>query len=236
MKSGHVHSSNSQRRKPPGSKNTVSRILYWDSYNFVCPPSGEGVIGVNMDGHLLWQIFWLFTRVALFSWGGGPGSMGLMQRETVAAGWMQPEEFADGMALGNALPGPLAPQVSAFVGYKMAGTVGAIVAVTGTVLPTTILMLVVIIYFFSFKDKPAVRAMVQGVRPFVVGLLAWTTYEVARTVFDASNLGWGPALLQNWDKALIAIGTFLILNLTTVSPIWLVVVTAIIGLIFYRQR
>ena len=109
-----------------------------------------------MDWHLLWQIFWLFTKVAMFSWGGGTGSMGLMQRETVAAGWMQPDEFADGMALSNALPGPIAPQVSAFVGYKLAGTAGAIVAVTGTVLPTTILMLVVIIYFFNYQG-PAGR-------------------------------------------------------------------------------
>ena len=70
---------------------------------------------------LLWQIFWLFTRVALFSWGGGPASMALMQRECTAAGWVTPDQFADALALGNALPGPIAPQVSAYIGYKMAG-------------------------------------------------------------------------------------------------------------------
>jgi chromate transporter len=196
----------------------------------------RGSIGANMDWQLLWKIFWVFTKVALFSWGGGPGSMGLMQRETVAAGWVTSEEFADGMALSNSLPGPIAPQVSAFVGYKLAGAAGAISAVAGTILPTTILMLVIIIYFFKFKDLPAVRSMIQGVRPFVIGLLAWTTYDVAKTVFDVNQLGWGPALVQNWDKALIAIGTFLILNLTTVSPIWLVVVTAIIGFFLYRNK
>ena len=162
-----------------------------------------------MDWHLLWQIFWLFTKVAMFSWGGGPGSMGLMQRETVAAGWMQPDEFADGMALGNALPGPIAPQVSAFVGYKLAGTAGAISAVAGTILPTTILMLVVVIYFFNFKDLPAVKvhdpggAPVRG-RPAGMDNVRYS----AKTVFEANQLGWGPALLQNWDKVLIAIGTF----------------------------
>jgi len=58
---------------------------------------------------LLWRIFILFTRVALFSWGGGPASMALMQRETAAAGWVTPAEFADALAVGNALPGPIAP-------------------------------------------------------------------------------------------------------------------------------
>ena len=73
---------------------------------------------------LLWHIFWLFARVALFSWGGGPASLALMQRETTAVGWVTPADFADAVALGNALPGPIAPQVSAFVGYKLAGCPG----------------------------------------------------------------------------------------------------------------
>ncbi len=59
---------------------------------------------------LLWQIFILFTRVALFSWGGGPASLALMQRETTAAGWVTPDEFADAVALGNALPVRLPPR------------------------------------------------------------------------------------------------------------------------------
>ncbi|MDW8226951.1 MAG: chromate transporter, partial [Anaerolineales bacterium] len=79
-----------------------------------------------MDWKLLWDIFWLFTKVAMFSWGGGPASLGLMQRETVAAGWVTPEEFADNIAISNSLPGPTAPQASAFVGYKLAGWPGAI--------------------------------------------------------------------------------------------------------------
>jgi chromate transporter len=159
--------------------------------------------------------------------------MGLMQRETVAAGWMGPDEFADGMAMSNALPGPIAPQVSAFVGYKLAGPWGAIIAVTGSVLPTTVLMLIVVVYFYNFKDAPQVKSMISGVRPFVVGLLAWTTYDVARTIFSADKLGWGAALLNNWDKVLIVIVVFAVLNFTKISPIWLVIATAIFGLIFY---
>src|SRR5512135_2165514 len=98
---------------------------------------------------LLWDIFILFTRVAIFSWGGGPASLALMQRECVSAGWTDSAEFADAVALGNALPGPIAPQVSAYVGYKMAGFAGAVAAAAGTVLPTTLLMLVMIVVFFG---------------------------------------------------------------------------------------
>jgi chromate transporter len=182
---------------------------------------------------LLWQIFWLFTKVAMFSWGGGPASLGLMQREVIAAGWATPEEFADGVALANALPGPTAPQASAFVGYKLAGWPGAISAIIGTVVPATLLMLVLIAGFFSIKDNPYMKAAIAGIRPFVVGLLAWTAWQMASTILGFSQ-GLGHSLVRGWDKWLIAIGVFFILTLTNISPIWLVLATAVIGLIFYR--
>ena len=187
-----------------------------------------------MQWKLLWQIFWLFTKVAMFSWGGGPASLGLMQREVVAVGWLTPSEFADDIALSNALPGPTAPQASAYVGYKLAGWPGALTAVAGTVIPATLLMLILIIGFFSIKDNLYMKAAIQGVRPFVVGLLAWTAYQIAIPVFGLDKQGLGVSLVHGWDKWLIALGTFLILTFTNISPIWLVLGTAGIGLIFFR--
>jgi len=184
--------------------------------------------------NLLWSIFIVFSRVALFSWGGGPASMGLMQRESINMGWVTTEEFADALAIGNALPGPIAPQVSAYIGYKMAGTWGAISAVSGTILPTTILMMVMVIFFFGVKDSPTVAAMLKAVRPIIVGLLLWTTYVMAYSVFSVSKLGWGKGLVQNWDRVMIAIVAFALLTLTEINPIWLVIAGAILGLIVYR--
>jgi chromate transporter len=187
-----------------------------------------------MDIKLLWHIFWLFTKVAMFSWGGGPASLGLMQREVIAAGWLSPDEFADDIALANALPGPTAPQASAYVGYKLAGWTGAVAAVTGTVVPATLLMMILIVFFFNIKDNPLLKAALAGVRPFVVGLLAWTAFQIAVTVFALDKQGFASSIVHGWGKWLIVIGTFLILTLTRISPIWLVLATAGIGLIFFR--
>lgn len=183
---------------------------------------------------LLWKIFWLFTRVALFSWGGGPASLALMQRECVGAGWMTSSEFADAVAMGNALPGPIAPQVSAYVGYKLAGVAGAVCAAAGTVLPTTLLMLVMIVFFFRLKDAPAVRSMLAAVRPVVIGLLLWTAYDMAASVFGAGKAGWGRAFSQGWDKVLIALAAFGVLVLTKVNPVYLVIGAAFAGFFVYR--
>ncbi len=187
-----------------------------------------------MELKLLWDIFVLFSRVALFSWGGGPASLALMQREVVTAGWTTTEEFADAVAVGNALPGPIAPQVSAYVGYKMSGLWGAVSATLGTVFPTTLLMLVMVVYFFSIKDSPAVAAMLKAVRPIVVGLLLWTAYTMAYSVFSVSKVGWANGLVQNWDKVGIAIAAFALLTLTEINPVWLVVGGAVLGFIVYK--
>lgn len=187
-----------------------------------------------MNMKLIWDIFVLFTRVALFSWGGGPASLALMQREVVAAGWASNEEFADAVAVGNALPGPIAPQVSAYVGYKMSGIWGAVSAAMGTVFPTTLLMLIMVAYFFSIKDSPTVAAMLKAVRPVVVGLLLWTAYTMAYSVFSANQAGWGGGLVQNWDKVLIAMAAFALLTLTEINPVWLVIAGAVLGFTLYR--
>ncbi len=193
---------------------------------------------------ILWRIFVLFTRVALFSWGGGPASLALMQRESTSAlwtppgqttpvPWIGPEEFADAVALGNALPGPVAPQVSAYVGYKLAGFWGAVSAAAGTVVPTTLLMLIGIVYFFGVKDNVAIQSMLKAVRPVVVGLLLWTAYDMANTVFSAKKLGWGPALLQGWDKILFVLAAFALLTFTKINPVFIILGASGLGFTVY---
>jgi chromate transporter len=182
---------------------------------------------------LLWRLFWVFTKVALFSWGGGPASMALMQRMSVDEGWTTPPEFADALAVGNALPGPIAPQVAAYVGYKVAGLSGAISAVIGTVGPTTILMLVMIVLYFQVKDSPTVAAMLKAVRPVVVGLLLWTTLDIARSVFWKQGMTI-TGLIQRWDGILIAVVAFAILTFTKVNPAIVVATAALLGWLVYR--
>jgi chromate transporter len=187
-----------------------------------------------MSAKLLWDIFILFTRVALFSWGGGPASLALMQREATAIGWTTSPEFADAVAFGNALPGPIAPQVSAYIGYKVAGVWGAVIAAVGTVVPTTVLMLVLVVFFFGIKDSPVIKSMLTAVRPVVVGLLLWTAYDMALTVFNIKKLGIGTAFIQGWDKAAITLVAFGLLVFTKVNPVFLIIGAAALGFFIYR--
>ena len=194
---------------------------------------------------ILWDIFVLYTRVVLFPWGGGPATLALMQRETTAAMWVPPGtteavpwatplEFSGAVAIGNALPGPIAPQVSAYIGYKMAGMPGAIAAVAGTVLPTTILMLLMVVYFFKIKDSLLVQSMLRAVRPVVVGLLLWTAYDMAVTVFGVNRLGWAGSMTVGWDKLFFVLAAFAILTMTKINPAFVIFGAAMLGGFVYR--
>jgi chromate transporter len=104
----------------------------------------------------------------------------------------------------------------------------------GTVVPTTLLMLAAVAYFYKIKDAPPLRAMLTAVRPVVIGLLLWTAYDVASTVFKAPALGWGPALAANWDKLLIVAVTFGLLTFTKINPVFIILGAAVLGLLLYR--
>ena len=96
-------------------------------------------------------------------------------------------------------------------------------------------MLILIVFFFGIKDSVVVKAMLQAVRPVVVGLLLWTAYDMANTVFGAKKLGWGQALSQGWDKLLFVAGAFVLLTFTKISPAIIILATAALGFIFYRR-
>jgi len=184
---------------------------------------------------LLFDIFIVFTRVALFSWGGGPASLALMQREVVTAGWMNAAEFADSVAVGNALPGPIAPQVSAWVGYKVAGIWGAVAATVGTVVPATLLMLVMVVFFFGTKDSKALKSMLNAVRPVVVGLLAWTAYDMGRVVLHIQSIDSAQRLATGSVSLSLAFVAFAILTFTKVNPALLILGACVFGLAFLRK-
>jgi len=156
----------------------------------------------------LLQIFWVFAKVGVLAYGGGPSMIPLMQQEVVSAGWLSREDFVDALALGNALPGPIACKMSLYVGFKQAGLIGALVGLSGTIAPSGVLMLILAAFFLQAKDSTIVKAALQAVRPTVVGLLLWTAYDLGNQVLRAKGASWSAAVGTNWDKFLIALVVF----------------------------
>lgn len=157
-----------------------------------------------------WQIFIAFFRVGMLGYGGGPSSIPLFHKEVVEKyKWMNDDEFADVLALGNALPGPIATKMAGYIGYRVAGIIGMINAVLATITPTIIILIVILTSLASFKDEPWVAGMTKAVVPVVGVMLAVLTVDF----FEKSriNLGWMKSI------ALI-LGSFFLMEWLGIHP------------------
>lgn len=171
---------------------------------------------------LLVRIFYSFAKVGIFGYGGGPSMMPLVQEEVVDVNhWMTDEEFVDALAMGNALPGPIASKISAYTGFKLAGLPGAAAGLIGILLPSLIAMLALTALFLQIKDSPRVQATLKAVRPAVVALLALVVYQIY------------PKSVVSWDTALIALVTFFALAILKIHPAIAIIAWAAFGFFFY---
>lgn len=132
--------------------------------------------------NLYLDIFKAFLGPGSFTFGGGPAAIPLIQKEVVETyGWMSIQDFADSLALGNSLPGPIAPKMASLIGYRMGGIWGAIVGVLATVAPTAVAIILLYGVYSKFKDASWMKGMMSGVRPVVMIMLAQAAWVMIPT-------------------------------------------------------
>lgn len=125
---------------------------------------------------IYWQLFLAFFTPNIIGYGGGPAIIPLIEAEVVGRyGWMDSQAFAETLALGNALPSPIATKMAGYVGYEVAGAGGAAIAVLATVVPSLLLMLGALGVLYRHRDSPRVKRMSQWVRPVIALMMAWLT-------------------------------------------------------------
>ncbi|MBM3216692.1 chromate transporter, partial [Candidatus Poribacteria bacterium] len=117
-------------------------------------------------------LFFTFLKLGTFIFGSGHALASAMQSEIVdRQGWMTAEQFQDGWAAGNVLPGPIATKVVVYVGYEQAGVWGALVAIVAYLLPSITGMVLITAVLTQYAQLPAVKSIVRGVKPAVLALL-----------------------------------------------------------------
>ncbi|WP_438315127.1 chromate transporter [Sporosarcina sp. FA9] len=125
---------------------------------------------------IYWQIFLAFFIPGILGYGGGPATIPLVENEVVDRyEWMSVKEFSEVLALGNALPGPIATKMAGYIGYEQAGILGAGVGVFATVAPSLILMIALLSLLMKYKDSPRVKKMTALVKPTIAVLLGVMT-------------------------------------------------------------
>ena len=127
----------------------------------------------------LWDVGAFFFKVGSFTFGGGLSMLAFMQEQVVGQfGWLTPQEFVDGLALGQLTPGPVL-MLAAFIGYKLFGVLGAAVAAGAIFLPSFVMVLSILPLLRRMKDLLWLKAFMRGVAPAVIGALGVSVVQMA---------------------------------------------------------
>lgn len=173
----------------------------------------------------LWNLYIAFTRASNLGFGGGPALIPLVKAEAVDRyQWLDKQEFADSLAICNALPGPIATKMAAYIGYKIAGWLGALVAIIGTVAPTVIIVVLLGSLIMKYSNSPELKAMLEAVRPVVVVLVAETAYDLGKKSFPTGS-SWG-----------IAVVTVALLYLANIHPAFIILGSMFLGWFLYGRK
>jgi chromate transporter len=127
------------------------------------------------------DIFSTFFKIGSFTFGGGFAMIPLIEREVITKKkWVTEEEVIDVFAISQSLPGAIAINSSSFIGYKIAGRKGALVATAGVVLPSFLIITLIAAFFSRFQDNSIVNAVFYGIRPTIVALILMAAFKMSK--------------------------------------------------------
>ena len=177
------------------------------------------------------QLFFSFLLVGLFSIGGGYAAIPLIQAQVVQAhAWLSMAEFTNLVTIAEMTPGPIAVNAATFVGIRIAGVPGAVVATLGCIFPALILVSVLAYVYRRYKSAPALDGVLSCLRPAVVGLIAAAVASVGLTVFFPGGFHLASVQIPG---ILVALGIFLlslILVFRKVHPIVVICLSGLLGI------
>lgn len=162
------------------------------------------------------EIFSCFAKIGAFTIGGGYAMIPIIQKEVVdKKRWIEEEDFLDVLAISQSAPGLLSVNISIFLGYRLKGVKGSIVATLGSVLPSFLIILLIAMFFAGYQDNPTVIKIFKGIRPVVVSLIAVPVINMAKKA------------KLNIYTAMLAVATALLVTFVKVSPIYILLVAGV---------
>lgn len=173
------------------------------------------------------DLFFTFCRIGGLTFGGGYAMLPIIQKEIVEEKkWATEEEVLDYYAVGQCTPGIIAVNTATFIGYKVHGIIGAIVATLGVVFPSLIIINIIAALLKNFANYSIVQHAFSGIRVVVIALIVSAILKLAKTS------------IKNSTTLIIAIIAFILVAFVNLSPIYIVIAAACIGLIlkFIRGR
>ena len=170
------------------------------------------------------QLLYGFFIANALGYGGGPSSIPLMYQEIVIHyHWLNNEQFSNMLALGNALPGPIATKIAAYVGYDKAGWLGVFIALIATILPSAAALIVLLKILQRFRQSLVVKGMTLLVQPVIAIMMLILTWSNSKD--SIAHIG----ILQFSGIALISLW---LMTMKKIHPTLLILAAFVYGAIF----
>jgi len=181
-----------------------------------------GIIGAALLAPYTRELMGTFLGIGATAFGGGFGSIPLIQSQVVDAhGWLTTKEFVDGIALGQITPGPVFITAT-FIGYRVAGVIGAIVATLGVFIPSLTAMILLADLHGRIQGHKAVQAVIKGLQAGFIGLIASVAMQFALKS------------LLSWQEWLIFIAGFIYIGIMKKNSVWAILATIAFSFLFIR--
>ncbi|HSM71718.1 MAG TPA: chromate transporter [Anaerolineales bacterium] len=164
------------------------------------------------------DLFWIFIKVNLLST-SGPASVGLLYHEMVGS-YITEAQFVQAVGFSSVLPGSDAMQLAMYIGYAVGGIPGGFVALLGSILPPTVLMLIVTLVLHRVRREVWISNFVEGLTPAVSVLMIFTAWKIFERGGDMGWISWA-----------IAIGS-LVVMLFKIPERFVIVAAGLVGIIF----
>ena len=172
---------------------------------------------------ILLELFIAFARVGVMTFGGGYAMLPIIEREIVdKRHWAELDEIMDYYAVGQCTPGVIAVNTATFIGYKLAGAAGGVVATIGVVFPSLIIITAIAGVLTAFADVPAVKSAFAGIRVCVCVL-----------IFNSVVKLYKKAIVDKASFAMFIV-VFALAVILDVSPVIFVIMCAIAGIVLTR--
>lgn len=136
---------------------------------------------MKKEKRTLWTLFWTFLKIGAFTFGGGYAMIPLIQKEvTQGRGWLTDGDILDIVAIAESTPGPMAINTATFVGYRVGGFPGALLATGGVVLPSFLIIVGISFVLDRLQDNTMVRYAFSGIRAGALALIVKALYGMYR--------------------------------------------------------
>lgn len=181
---------------------------------------------------ILLKLFWSFLQIGMFSFGGGYAILPLIQEQVVNHhGWLTLQEFADVVTISQMTPGPIALNAATFVGTRLAGLPGALVATLGNVLPSFIIVIFLAWIYFRYRSLKVMQGVLFGLRPAVVALIGSAGLSILfLALFGTQELPDSMAQVSWYAIVLFVLG-FIIIRVRKLNPIIVILGAGLITLL-----